>query len=292
MPDQAVAPRLIVERHQVGYVIERSEPYGVWFRISALFFRNRSKLGRAVAAQIEHIFIAELPIKIRDAGDDLRQIANDDYVYVYGSGISEETMTELETLLTECRRRGIHVAGFLPPFAPPVYHALAQDPSHYGYMFELPARLAPLFERLGGSFADFTNPARCDIARDGFYDGQHASSPSYQRLWACWAEADPRLLEFSSSAPAVTTVSPPEGATIEASPTFTWRPVAGASAYRISITRADGDSVWAASVSDTAVRAPEGTLTQGSGTYFWYVDALLADGRSVAGTAHEFHLSR
>ena len=94
------------------------------------------------------------------------------------------------------------------------------------------------------------------------------------------------------SAPAVTTVSPPEGATIEASPTFTWRPVAGASAYRISITRADGDSVWAASVSDTAVRAPEGTLTQGSGTYFWYVDALLADGRSVAGTAHEFHLSR
>jgi putative zinc finger protein len=94
------------------------------------------------------------------------------------------------------------------------------------------------------------------------------------------------------SAAAVTTVSPQEGAAIEPSQTFAWRPVAGATSYRISITLADGDSVWAASVADTAVRAPEQALTGGSGTYFWYVDALLADGRSVAGTAHEFRLSR
>ncbi len=131
---------------------------------------------------------------------DLRQIANDEDVYVYGSGISDETMAELETLLTECQRRGIHVAGFLPPFAPPVYQALKQRRGQYGYMFELPARLVPVFERLGGSFADFTNPARCDIQRDGFYDGQHASSPGYRRLWRCWTESDPRLLRFSSSA--------------------------------------------------------------------------------------------
>jgi anti-sigma factor RsiW len=92
------------------------------------------------------------------------------------------------------------------------------------------------------------------------------------------------------SAAAVTTVSPPEGASIDAPPTFAWQPVAGATAYRISITRADGDSVWAASLRDTVARAPEGVLTPAPDGYFWYVDALLADGRSVAGTAHEFRL--
>jgi anti-sigma factor RsiW len=91
------------------------------------------------------------------------------------------------------------------------------------------------------------------------------------------------------STPAVVTLSPPDGATLTA-PVFAWRPVAGATAYRIAITRADGDSVWAASVRDTSIRAPEGVLVPSAEGYFWYVDALLADGRSVAGTAHEFRL--
>jgi hypothetical protein len=136
---------------------------------------------------------------------DLREIANDEHVYVYGSGVSPETMTELETFLTECQRRGIYVAGFLPPFSPAVYHALEQDRTHYGYMFELAPRLTPLFERFGFSFADFMNPAKCGIERDGFYDGQHASTSGYQRLWNCWTETDPRLARFSSSAANLTT---------------------------------------------------------------------------------------
>jgi hypothetical protein len=88
---------------------------------------------------------------------------------------------------------------------------------------------------------------------------------------------------------AVVTLAPLDGAELR-TPTFAWRPVAGATAYRIAITRADGDSVWAASVQDTAVRMPDGVLVPGAERYFWYVDALLADGQSVAGTAHEFRL--
>jgi hypothetical protein len=129
---------------------------------------------------------------------DLRQIARDEDVYVHGRGISDETMAELQTFLTECQRRRIHVAGFLPPFSPPVYAALERDRTHYGYMFDLPERLAPLFARFGFSFADFTSPARCDIQRDGFFDGQHAAVAGYRRLWNCWTEADTRLRSFSS----------------------------------------------------------------------------------------------
>jgi predicted anti-sigma-YlaC factor YlaD len=87
----------------------------------------------------------------------------------------------------------------------------------------------------------------------------------------------------------VVSLSPRNGATL-VTPVFAWRPVAGATAYRITITRADGDSVWAASVRDTSVRVPDGALVPAPDGYFWYVDALLADGRSIAGSAHEFRL--
>jgi anti-sigma factor RsiW len=102
-------------------------------------------------------------------------------------------------------------------------------------------------------------------------------------------QPEPPPVRGDGAPPAVVTLTPPDGATLTA-PVFAWRPVAGATAYRISITRADGDSVWAAAVGDTSVRVPDGVLAPAPGGYFWYVDALLADGRSVPGTAHEFRL--
>jgi len=129
---------------------------------------------------------------------DLHQIAHDERYYVYGSGVSDQTVTEVEAFLSECQRRGIHVAGFLPPFSPRVYQALEERPREYGFMFELPNRLQPLFERYGFSFADFTNPERCAVDRDGFFDGQHASERGYRRLWKCWVDSDQRLKPFSA----------------------------------------------------------------------------------------------
>jgi len=107
------------------------------------------------------------------------------------------------------------------------------------------------------------------------------------RLGSRPAETSPVRGEDSISA--VVSLSPRDGAAL-VTPVFAWRPVAGATAYRIAITRADGDSVWAASIRDTTVRVPDGVLVPAPDGYFWYVDALLADGRSVAGTAHEFRL--
>ena len=88
---------------------------------------------------------------------------------------------------------------------------------------------------------------------------------------------------------AVGIVAPAEDATLRA-PVFTWRTLPGATAYRISISRADGDSVWAATVSDTTVRPPAGAVLPSPDPYYWYVDVLLPDGRSIAGTAHQFRL--
>jgi hypothetical protein len=129
-------------------------------------------------------------------GADLSDIANNEGYYVYGTGISDRTMEELEAFLTECQRRGVYVAGFLPPFSPRVYRALDRQRNNYGYLFDLADRLRPLFHQYGFSFADFTNPARCEIERDGFFDGQHASENGYRRLWACWTEGDDLLKRY------------------------------------------------------------------------------------------------
>jgi len=133
---------------------------------------------------------------------DLEQIAADQRYYVHGSTVSNTTIGEVETFLAECRKRGIQVAGFLPPFSPPVYQALLQHRHRYQFVFELADRLHPIFNRYGFSFADFTDPARCDIQRDGFYDGRHASEAGYRRMLACWENSDDRVKSVTATRPA------------------------------------------------------------------------------------------
>jgi hypothetical protein len=110
----------------------------------------------------------------------------------------------------------------------------------------------------------------------------------------------PRLAHRTSAVPeppvrgtpgvTVSVVAPAEGEDISGTPAFTWRAVPGARAYRVTVSRADGDSVWAATVRDTTARAPASVALGGSDPYYWYVDVLLADGRSIGGIAHEFRV--
>jgi anti-sigma factor RsiW len=102
----------------------------------------------------------------------------------------------------------------------------------------------------------------------------------------------PSPIRGGEGGPAVSVVAPADGSELPGLPTFTWRGVPGATAYRLSVSRADGDSVWAATVRDTSARAPESSTLPAPDVYYWYVDVLLADGRSIAGTAHEFRVTR
>jgi hypothetical protein len=98
------------------------------------------------------------------------------------------------------------------------------------------------------------------------------------------------LVRGSEPSVAIAAVRPSDGAELEAAGDFVWQGVAGATAYRVTVSRQDGDSVWAVSTSDTTTRASEELLRAGPGRYYWYVDALLEDGRSVSGPVHEFRL--
>ncbi len=86
----------------------------------------------------------------------------------------------------------------------------------------------------------------------------------------------------SALAPAATieVFSPPDSAgrdEIE----FSWRDMGAEIRYRFHLTRSDGEIVWSdVMMATTMVLPPEVKLSEGT-TYFWWVDALLLDGRSV-----------
>jgi hypothetical protein len=62
---------------------------------------------------------------------------------------------------------------------------------------------------------------------------------------------------------------------------FSWQDMGSEVRYRLSLTRSDGGEVWSDATADTSlVLPPDVTLVEGT-TYFWWVDALLLDGRSV-----------
>lgn len=73
--------------------------------------------------------------------------------------------------------------------------------------------------------------------------------------------------------------------------TFVWRAVGADAHYRLVVTDERGDTVWTATTADTAQRAPAGGPMRQGRTYFWYVDALLPDGRSAVSAVRELRLS-
>jgi hypothetical protein len=103
-------------------------------------------------------------------------------------------------------------------------------------------------------------------------------------------QANAPQIRGAESQPAVSVVLPAEGAVLTAAPDFIWHAVPGATAYRVSVSRASGDSVWATTTSDTSVRASAHLSRAGSGLYYWYVDVLLEDARSIAGPVHGFRI--
>jgi hypothetical protein len=85
------------------------------------------------------------------------------------------------------------------------------------------------------------------------------------------------VVRSGSGAAAVALVSPAAGATAGKPLLFAWRPVPGATSYRLEVLSPSGEVAVEAETADTAV-APEAARRLAPGDYQWWVSALGAPG--------------
>lgn len=77
----------------------------------------------------------------------------------------------------------------------------------------------------------------------------------------------------------VAVVTPDSVATVPL--TFAWHPVPTATTYRVALTNPSGELIWSGATSDTVLAIPDSVALAAGRSYYYYVDALLADGTSI-----------
>jgi len=73
---------------------------------------------------------------------------------------------------------------------------------------------------------------------------------------------------------------------------FLWHSAGQNVQYRLTVTNQRGDIVWSFGTADTAAVLPASMRVQSGNPYFWYVDALLPDGRSATSRVQRFNVAR
>lgn len=82
---------------------------------------------------------------------------------------------------------------------------------------------------------------------------------------------------------------PVDGDTISlAKPSVVWSPVAGEPTYRFTLTDGSGQPLWTSTTTDTSVTLPSQVILKPRQTYFWFVDALRANGRAASTGVRRF----
>jgi hypothetical protein len=69
---------------------------------------------------------------------------------------------------------------------------------------------------------------------------------------------------------------------------LTWQAQGANTLYRITVQSSEGRVVWRSDTSDTTVTIPADAKVTGGEVYYWFVEALHADGRSARSRASAF----
>ncbi len=130
-----------------------------------------------------HGAVYRVPSSSADYGfaDTLRRISRGVSRFEWGEDIDPDTVAQLDGLLAYCAGRGIHVVGFLPPFAPSICEAMQQS-GHYGYLGKIPPVCRRLFEQYGFEFYDYLDVSGLGMTDGCFLDGFHGSEVVYARI--------------------------------------------------------------------------------------------------------------
>lgn len=106
--------------------------------------------------------------------------------------------------------------------------------------------------------------------------------------------SETRGAEQEVAQPSVRIVGPLPGATVEpAALRFIWSPLEPDALYQVTISAGDGKMLWTARTADTVATPPADVRhrMQPGQSYFWRVDALLTNLRSVTSSDQRFSVS-
>jgi anti-sigma factor ChrR (cupin superfamily) len=93
----------------------------------------------------------------------------------------------------------------------------------------------------------------------------------------------------SATTPRISIVSPASADTVNGSQVvFVWQKVGKDLLYRLTLTDASGNAVWTKDTPDTTLTLPASLSLGKSQNYFWFVDALGADGTALTTGTHRF----
>lgn len=116
--------------------------------------------------------------------------------------VNTRAIEELDGMLAFCRTNGIHVIGFLPPYAHAVLDAMRHT-GRYRYLETLPDAVHRVFARHGFPYIDATDLQSLgsdDSETIGDDAGFHGSEVAYLRLFIRMAEIDPALQSYTDPA--------------------------------------------------------------------------------------------
>lgn len=103
--------------------------------------------------------------------------------YPYATQVDSVTMKQLESLLSFCRDKDIHVIAFTPPISPSAYDAFTDMQAIHRYYFEAPEEIKALAQRYGAEYYNYGDTKTLFGMDDSYYiDGFHGSDTVYLRL--------------------------------------------------------------------------------------------------------------
>jgi anti-sigma factor ChrR (cupin superfamily) len=107
---------------------------------------------------------------------------------------------------------------------------------------------------------------------------------------SAWTGSQPQVVDRTQPGPParLTAIAPAPDAVLDSQPTFAWHAADAGSRFKLTLVDEEGATLWSVDTGDTVVTPPHDVVLAPGRNYFWYVDALGADGRSMTSGAHRF----
>jgi hypothetical protein len=128
--------------------------------------------------------------------DTLQRIRGGCCRFNYGDSVDGSAIVVVDKLLEFCKKNGIHVIAFLPPFAETISKEIMES-NRFRYMLEIYERMQPIFTKYEFELYDFGNLNNKIYFNDSeMIDGFHGGERSYARILLSMLESETRLRSY------------------------------------------------------------------------------------------------